>query len=222
LSKWQNEKKLVLETAQRLSERGMVIGTSGNVSLRLPPENGRELLAITPTSRYYDQLTPDDIQVIDFEVEPVEGDLPPSSESLLHIGVYRARNDVGAVIHTHSVYASAMAVAHQGIPPILEDQVTVIGGEISLAEYAPSGSEELVQNALRALEKRNAVLLMNHGMLGAGRDLREALTVCELVEKTAHVFYLNMSLGKIHLLPDEAIISGQSFFKMLHSKGQED
>ncbi len=97
---WTNEKKAVLETALKMSEKGLVIGISGNVSVRLPPANGRGLLAITPTSRYYDLLTPEDIQVIDFEAEPVEGDLPPSVESMLHIAVYQARPGVKAVIRT--------------------------------------------------------------------------------------------------------------------------
>jgi L-fuculose-phosphate aldolase len=169
MSKWSNEKKLVLETARRMAEKGLVTGTSGNVSMRLAPDDGRELLAITPTSHYYDRMTPDDIQIIDFETEPVEGDLAPSSESLLHIAVYQSRKNVGAVIHTHAVYASAMAVAHLEIPPLLDDQMTVIGGEIKLAAYAPSGSDELVRNVIQALEERNAVLLMNHGMLGTGK-----------------------------------------------------
>jgi L-ribulose-5-phosphate 4-epimerase len=216
LSKWLNEKTLVLTTARRMAEAGLVVGTSGNVSLRLSPENGREFLAITPTSRYYDLLRPEDVPVIDFETEPVEGDLPPSSESLLHIGIYQARKNVRAIIHTHSVYASALAVAHLGIPAILEDQMASIGGEIKLAEYAPSGSDELSQNVIAALEERNAVLLMNHGMLGTGKDMREAFAVCELVEKTAKAFYLATTMGKVNLLSPEVVDSGKAFFKMLH------
>ncbi|MBM4433226.1 MAG: class II aldolase/adducin family protein [Chloroflexi bacterium] len=142
MSKWWEEKKLVLDTARKMAEKGLVVGTSGNVSLRLAPEEGRELLAITPTSRYYDLLTPDDIQVIDFEAEPVEGNLPPSVETMMHIGIYQARKNIKAVIHTHSVYASAIAVAGFDIPPTLDDQVTFIGGEIKLAKHALAGSQE--------------------------------------------------------------------------------
>jgi L-fuculose-phosphate aldolase len=214
LSKWSDEKKMVLETARKMSEKGLVLGTSGNVSLRLSPQNGRDLLAITPTSRHYDLLTPEDIPVIDFETEPVEGDLAPSSETVLHIGIYQARKNVRAVIHTHSVYASALAVAWLEIPPIMEDQMCLIGGTIKLAEYAPSGSESLACNAVRALEDRNAVLLKNHGMVGVGKDLREAFTVCELVEKTAKAYYLSLTLGKVNLLPEEGVSSGRAYFKM--------
>jgi L-fuculose-phosphate aldolase len=216
LSKWQQAKSDVLATARRIEELGMVVGTSGNVSVRLRPEGGRELLAITPSSRYYDALGPEDIQVIDFDAEPVEGDLPPSSESMLHVGIYRARPGAGAVIHTHSVYASALAAAHLEIPPILDDQAAILGGEIKVAAYAPSGSDELVENALRALEDRSAVLLMNHGAVGVGRDLREAVAICQLIEKTAQAYYICLTLGKVNRLSDEAIAAGRSFYQLLH------
>ncbi|MBN1189263.1 MAG: class II aldolase/adducin family protein [Dehalococcoidales bacterium] len=216
MSQWLDEKKMVLETAREMAGKGLALGTSGNVSLRLPPQDGREMLAITPTSRYYDLLMPEEIPVIDFETEPVEGELPPSSESLLHIEIYRMRKNIRAVIHTHSVYASALAVACMEIPPILEDQVCMIGGTIGLAEYAPSGSDELTRNVIDALKDRNAVLLKNHGMVGAGRDLREALLVCELVEKTSRAYYLCLTLGRVNLLTEEGISAGRAYFKMAH------
>ncbi len=221
MSKWLKEKKQVIETALRMLEKGLVTGTSGNISQRLVEENGRELLAITPTSRYYDLLNPDDIQIIDFEAEPVEGDLPPSSETMLHIGIYQVRKDICAVIHTHSVYASAVAVTHRKIPPILDDQIITIGGEINLAEYAPSGSDALVHNVIQALGNKNGILLMNHGALGAGKNLREAFTVCEIIEKTAQAYYLSLTMGEVNLLPAEAIKSGQAFFRTLHGINPE-
>ena len=217
MSRWQEAKQLVLETGLKLVEKGLVVGKSGNISLRLPPEDGRELLAITPTSRYYDLLTAGEIQVIDFETEPVEGDLPPSSETLLHIGIYRARPNINAVIHTHSVFATALAVAGLGIPPILDDQVTFLGGEIRLAAYALPGSEELVENVVSAIAGRTAVLLTNHGAIGIGRDMREALTACELLEKTAKIYLYAWDAGNVNDLPVEAIETGQAFFTLLQN-----
>ena len=184
MSRWLEAKRQVLEAAQSMLAKDLVVGTSGNVSLRLPPEDDRDLLAVTPTSRYYDLMSVDDIQIIDFETEPVEGDLPPSIETMLHIGIYRARKNVNAVIHSHSVYASAVSVTGEGIPPILEDQVVFLGGQINLAKYAPSGSEEMVANVIAALKDNNAVLLPNHGAISIGHDLREAITASELLEKT--------------------------------------
>lgn len=221
MSRWQEAKRLVLETSQKMWAKGLVVGKSGNVSLRLPPEGGRELLAITPSFRYYDSLTIDDIQVIDFEAEPVEGDLAPSVETMLHIGIYQARRNINAVIHTHSVFASVISVAGLEIPAILEDQVTFLGGEIKLAKYALSGSQELVENAIAALGERNAVLLSNHGAVGVGRTMREAFTACELLEKTAKIYFSALVLGKVNPLPEEAVEAGKAFFAMLQS-GKDD
>lgn len=220
MSKWLEEKRQVLEAAQKMLQQGLVVGTSGNVSLRLLPKEGRELLAITPSSRYYDLLTIDDIQVIDFEAEPVEGDLPPSVETMLHIGIYQARKNIKAVIHSHSVFASAISVAGLDIPTIMDDQAIFIGGEIKLAKTAPSGSEELVANTIAALEDRNAVLLPNHGAVAVGRTMREAFTMCQLLEKTAKIYYLALSLGKVNLLPAELVEAAKAYFTMLQSGSQ--
>jgi len=217
LSKWTREKQLVLETAKKMVAQGLVVGKAGNVSLRLPPEDGRDLIAITPSYQYYDMLSPDDIQVLDFEAEPVEGDLMPSVETMLHIGIYQARKKINAVIHTHSVFASALSIASLEIPVILEDQVTYIGGEIKLAKYASSGSQELVDSVVAALEDRNAAILQNHGAVGIGRTMREAFTACELLEKTAKTYLCALALGKANPLPDEAVEQGKAFFNMLQS-----
>lgn len=212
MSKWQKEKEMVVETCRKMVARGLVVGSSGNVSLRLPPEDGRELIAVTPTAKDYDLLSADGIQVIDFGAGPVEGDLPPSVETGLHISVYRARKDVGAVIHTHSVYASVMAVAGLGVPPILEDQVTYIGGEIGVTKYAPSGSQEMVESTISVLAEKNAVLLRNHGMVGVGRSIREAFTICELAEKAARVYWCARLMGMANPLPPEAVEACRDLF----------
>ena len=220
MSKWQEEKKIVLEAAQKMLEKSLVVGTAGNVSLRLPPEVGREILAITPSSRHYDLLSVDDIQVIDFEAKTVEGDLPPSVETLLHIGIYQSRKNINAIIHTHSVFASAISVAGLDIPAILDDQVAFLGGEIKLAEHALAGSQEQVANVLTALEDRNAVLLPNHGAVGTGRTMREAFTAGELIEKTAKIYWLALSTGKVNYLPAEALEAEKALYNMLQSGGE--
>lgn len=217
---WEKEREEVVRIAKLILKRGLVVGTEGNVSRRLPAGE-RDLLAITPSRRNYEDLWPSDIPVIDFEAEPVEGELAPSTESLLHIGIYRARKDVGAVIHTHSTFASVLAVAHEEIPPILDEQVIYLGGEVRVAEYAPPGSEELAQNALEALGSRNAVLLANHGMVGVGRNLHEALIVCELVEKVARTYLLSRLLGRVNHLPAEVIESEKAIFKLLQEEKEE-
>jgi L-fuculose-phosphate aldolase len=199
-------------------EKGLVVGTAGNVSLRLPGEGEKPLLAITPSSRHYDLLSVEDIQVIDFKTRTVEGGLPPSIESMLHIGIYQARKNINAVIHTHSVYASAVSVTGHDIPAILDDQVAFLGGEIKLAEHALTGSREQVSNVITALEDRNAVLLPNHGAVGIGRTMRDAFTACELIEKTARIYLLALSTGEVNLLPDEEFKAERAIYDRLQNK----
>jgi L-fuculose-phosphate aldolase len=190
LSRWQNERELVLKTALTLVEKGLVTGTSGNVSQRLKQDNGTDLIAITPTSRYYDSLTADDIPIISMDGSRVDGCLEPSSEIPMHIAIYRARRDVDTVIHTHSTYASTVSVSGLEIPAILEEEVILLGGTIRVARYARSGTIELANNAVTGLEGRCAVILANHGGVGVGKTMREALNACELLEKAAKVYLL--------------------------------
>jgi L-fuculose-phosphate aldolase len=219
MGQWHEARKIVLEAAQKMAAKGLVVGTAGNISLRLPPEGERQLLAITPSSRHYDSLGIDDIQVLDFDAQKVEGNLRPSIETPLHIGIYRARKNVNAVIHTHSVFASAISVSGLDIPPILDDQVAFLGGEIKLARHALSGSREQVANVLAALEDRSAVLLPNHGSVGTGRTMRDAFTACELVEKTARIYLLAMSTGKVNQLPAKALQVAKALYDTLQNGG---
>jgi L-fuculose-phosphate aldolase len=218
MRQWQEARKTVLEAARKMAEKGLVVGTSGNISLRLPSDGKKQLMAITPTSRHYDTLNIDDIPIIDFSSKRAAGELPPSIETSLHTGIYRARKDVNAIIHTHSVFASAAAVAGIEIPPLLEDQVVYLGGEIKLAGYAPSGSAELMTNAVAALGERNAVLLANHGAVGTGRTMRDAFTACELIEKTAKVYFLALSAGKVNQLPEKAIAIQKELYAKLQTR----
>ena len=220
MSRWQREKKLVLETAQKMLEKGLVVGTAGNVSLRLPCEGGRQSLAITPSARHYNLLSVEEIQVIDFEAKPIEGDLTPSMESMMHIGIYEARKNINAVIHTHSVYASAVSVAGHDIPAILDDQVAFLGGQIKLAGHALTGSPEQVSSVIAALEDRNAVLLPNHGAVGIGRTMSDAFTACELIEKTARIYLLALSTGKVNLLPDEEFEAEKAIYDRLQASNE--
>ena len=216
MSTWNEDKQIVLEASQRMAREGYVVGTAGNVSIRLNDPDGRELIAITPNDRYYDILTLDDIVVVDFDGQRVEGELNTSVETMLHIGVYKARKKVNAVMHVHPVYASIVAVSGLEIPPILEDQVTYLGGQIKLAQYALSGTDELAKNVISALGTNNAVLMANHGALSVGRNMREAYTNCAMLEKTAKIFvYSRLGSGIVHV-PDEPLSVMQAFYNYHH------
>jgi L-fuculose-phosphate aldolase len=222
LGKWNKEKEIVLAAARGMMEKGLVVGTAGNVSLRLIPDGQLRLLAITPSSRPYNSLSADDIQVIDFDGQTVEGELSPSMETGLHISIYLARPDVNAVIHTHSPFASAVAVAGLEIPAILDDQVAFLGGEIKLAGYTLTGSPEQKEKVLAALGDRNAVLMANHGAVGTGPTLNAAFTACELIEKTAGIYLLARSAGQVNSLTPEAVASERLIYERLRRAQTED
>ena len=203
MSQWNKEKQEVRDAAKEMLDKGLVIGTSGNVSCRLPSDNGRLLIAITPSSLSYDSMTTDDIQIVDSQGDTIEGNLVPSTEIRMHIAIYQDRENTNAIMHTHSIYASAVSVSDTGIPPIMEDQVAMLGGEIKIAEHALSGSQEQVDSVLAALGNRNAVLLPNHGAVGTGRTLPDAVNACQLIEKTAKIYILAKLTGNITSLPPE-------------------
>ncbi len=207
----------IVDACHRLEAGDLVAGASGNVSVRLPPAEGRELLAITPSQIPYRVLRPEQILVVDLEGgKVVEGDGRPSSEMRTHLAAYRARPDVGAVIHSHSVYASALAIANQGIPALIDEQVVTLGGEVRVAEYGMSASHDLANNAAEALGERQAVLLRNHGALGVGRDLEEVLAVVALLERIAKTYLLALTVGEIEPLPSNVVEIEAKFFRMQH------
>ena len=216
---WELQKQEVLETAQQMSEKGFVVGTSGNVSLRFRDSDGRDVVAITPSGLRYDIMKPDDIVIVDLEGQRIQGDLAPSIETMLHTGIYKVRKKVNAVIHTHPVYGSVIAVAGLEIPPILDDQVTQIGGEIRVAPYALSGSPEMTTNVLAALGPRNAALMANHGAIALGRNMREAFTTCQLLEKTAQIYVFALGLRNVTLLPTDAAEVERAFFNAVYGEG---
>jgi len=209
---WEVQKAEVLETARQMDQKGLVVGTSGNVSQRFREPSGRELVAITPSGRHYDTMKAENIVLVDLEGQRVEGELAPSIETILHVGIYKARKKICAVVHAHAVFGSTIAVTGREIPSLLDDQVTFLGGEIKVAAYALPGSPELARNAVAALGPRNAVVLANHGTLAVGRNLREAFNNCELLEKTARVYVLAMGLGALTPVPADMAEVEKAFF----------
>jgi L-fuculose-phosphate aldolase len=201
----------IVEAGKRMLRKGLVIGASGNISIRI---SGEDKIVITPSQIEYDKISVNNIVVVDFKKNILEGDRSPSVETGMHIGVYETRPNVGAIVHTHSVYASAIASLGKTIPPFLDDIVLMLGGEIEVAEYGIPGSKELAENAVRALGKKNAVLLANHGSLSCGKNLEGAFVNAELVERAAKIFILSSLLGKPKNLPQEVVQLEQQIFEL--------
>ena len=192
---------------------GLVSGSSGNVSLRIA---GADAMAITPMGVPYTELDDADVVVVDFELEPVDadGDGIPSSESLLHVGIYTRRADVGAIVHTHAIFSSVAAVTGREIPPIVDEMVVYVGGGIRVSEYAFPGTEALAENVCEALKGRNAALIRNHGAVGVGRTIDEALRVCSLVERVAKIHAFASMTGEVGELPPEVVEREQAIYRM--------
>jgi L-fuculose-phosphate aldolase len=209
------ERQQVLEAVRRIVDGGLVAISSGNVSMRIRRPDG-DLFAVTASRVPYHRFTLDDVLVVDENVDTVFGEGVPSSESLLHMAVYGARPDAGAVIHTHSLYASAYAVAGRPIPPLLDEQVVALGGAVEVAKYGASASEELAEHAVAALGDRAAVLLRNHGVVGIGGDLEEAVAVVQLVERVAQIGVMAAVIGgKGEELPPDIVSSERAVYRMM-------
>jgi len=209
-------RKQVVETGIQMLLTNLTVGTWGNISCRVP---GEDYIAITPTGMSYDTLVPEDIVILDLRGNTISGTRKPSIEVPLHLAIYNARQDVKAIVHTHSAYATAMAVARKEIPGAVEDLVQIVGGKVRVNEYALPGTKQLGINTVKAMEGRQAVLLANHGMLGAGRDLKEAFRVCQVVEKSAQITLLAQAVGGVVELSQDDIDGMRKFY--LQGYGQE-
>lgn len=195
-------KSEVVKVLKTLEEKGLNYGRSGNVSVRIPSKGH---VVITPSGFVKSALSPKDVLVIDMEGNVIEGEGLPTIEIQLHLRIYEEYEYFNAVIHAHTIYSSALAVARESIPPIIDEMVLYIGGEVRVADYAPFGSKELAENAVKALRDRRATLLANHGVVACGRDLWEALEVLEVVERVAHIYTLSKALGRAFSIPSEVV-----------------
>jgi L-fuculose-phosphate aldolase len=210
---WEKERRTVIEAARAMISAGMVVGTQGNISLRFHDPAHGQLIAITPSSTYYDSMLPDDVVIMDLEGKIIDGIKRPSVETGLHLKVYAARENVNAVVHTHPVFASIVSVTAARIPAITDDQVIYLGGEIRVAEHAVPGSDQLVKNVVSALKQGNAVIMSNHGALTAGRDMRQAIFNNELLERISKIYVYSIASGKLKGLPDDAISKEMEAFR---------
>jgi L-fuculose-phosphate aldolase len=193
----------VIDTCLDMKALGINQGTSGNVSVR----DGDHVL-ITPSGVPYHLLTEQLIVRLDMDGDVIiDGDasrgVKPSSEWRMHLDLYRSRPDVGAVVHTHSIYATALATLHHDIPPF-HYMVAMAGGrDIRCSQYATFGTKELSDHMLVAMEGRKACLLGNHGVIATGTTVAKALALADEVETLSHQYAVARSMGQPTLLSDE-------------------
>lgn len=205
----------LLNTSRKLTELGLNRGTSGNASVR----DGDGFL-VTPTGMTVEEMTPRDMVWMSFDGK-VQGDRQPSSEWRFHRDILQARPEVGAVIHTHAMFATTLACLHREIPPF-HYMIAVAGGNtIRCAPYALFGSQALSDAALSALQDRKACLLANHGMIAVGRDLDQALSVAVEIETLCEQYWRALQVGEPQLLSAAQMAEVMEQFKGYGSWKQE-
>jgi L-fuculose-phosphate aldolase len=205
----------VLAAAKEMLRRGLVEGTAGNISARREDGN----LVITPSSVDYADMALEDLVVVDPDgavLQAADG-RSPSTEMQLHLACYQAFDDIGSVIHSHPVWATMFAIAHQPIPACIDEFAIYCGGDIRCSEYAASGSPEVGSNAVKALEGRAAALIANHGLVAVGPRPDKVLHVTALVERTAQIAWGARALGGPVPIPEDVNTNFAGVYKYLRT-----
>ena len=202
-----NLREQLLSITRKLSESGLNRGTSGNASVR----EGYGFL-VTPSGMEVDVMTPKDMVRMDFDGK-VHGEGKPSSEWRFHRDILYSRPEIGAVIHTHSMFATTIACLRHEVPPLHYMMALIGGNTIRCAPYAQFGSQELSDVALEALKERKACLLANHGMIALGRDLDAALAVTVEVETLCEQYWRTLQVGGPVLLTEQEMAEAMEQFK---------
>ena len=188
----------IIATVVKFNRSGLSFGRSGNVSTRTTLG-----FLITPSGVAYEDLQADDLNELDMASNVIAGSMKPSSEWRMHRDIYQSREDVNAIVHVHSPYATGVACTRKPIPAF-HYMITVLGGDsIPCAKYATFGTEELARNVLAALEDNMACLLANHGQIALGEDLETAFRYAGEVENLAQQYCISLQAGGPILLDDE-------------------
>ncbi|NLC66522.1 MAG: L-fuculose-phosphate aldolase [Clostridium sp.] len=201
----ESERKQIVEYGKKLITSGLTKGTGGNISIY---NRDKKLMAISPSGIDYFETRPEDVVVMDLEHNIVDGDKDPSSEFAMHSIYYKNREDISAIVHTHSVFSTVLATLRIGLPAS-NYLIALSGYDVRCAEYASFGSPELAENAFKAMEDRYAVFLANHGLLTGAKDLANAFNIAEEIEHCAEIYYRAKSIG------DPVILDRKEMEKMI-------
>ena len=223
MSKKAHKQELELRTAiiaacRHMNAIGLNQGTSGNISVRF-----RDRMLITPSGVPYGDMAAEDLAAMPIEGEygSWDGPLAPSSEWRFHLDITRARPEVGAIVHAHSTFATALAIARKDIPACHYMIAAAGGPTIRCGAYATYGTKELSDAALKALEGRSACLLANHGMIATGPDLDKAMWLAVELETIARQYVVSLSIGGPVLLSDAEIAKVKESFKSYGPRGRD-
>ena len=193
-------KEELIAGAALVANIGLVPLTQGNLSLR-DPQSGNIL--ITPHDYPYDQLTVEDVVVLDLDGDVIEGFREPSHESPVHLAVYERRPEALGIVHAEPIYTNVFGVLHMPIAPLHVNTLIDVGGEVPVMPFAPSGSRQFGYDMLEVMGDKRAVVWANHGMLALGESLSKAIHCTVMVEISAQLFHMALQHGQPHLIPPE-------------------
>ena len=195
-------KEELVQLHLELPKHNLVVWTGGNVSARDP---GTGLVVIKASGIRYEEMRPQHMVVVDMDGKLVEGDYKPSSDVYSHLYIYKHRPDVGGVVHTHSVYATAFAAANKPIPVVLTAIADEFGGPIPCGGFALIGDEAIGKVVIESIGNSPAVLLKNHGVFTIGKNAKAAVKAAVMTEDSAKTVWLAMQIGTPDVIPDEDV-----------------
>jgi L-fuculose-phosphate aldolase len=191
-------KEQLLWVAQEMLRSGLVEGTAGNVAARLPDGNA----VLTPSSLDYLEMGVDDLVVCDLDGNVLEGERSPTTEKSLHLSALRLYPEIGATMHCHAKFATMFALTRTPIPACIEEFDVFVGGDVEVADYKTTGTEELAAEVASRVGKKAAVLMANHGLFAVGKSAKDVLHIAQLIERTAEIIHGARALGEVVPLPD--------------------
>jgi len=210
------ERVQIVEYGRKLIESGLTKGTGGNISIC---DKELELMAMSPSGMNYHDIQPEDVVIMDLTGKIIEGHRKPSVEHSMHRIFYTDRQDITAVVHTHSVACSTMAALHWELPASNYLVAFSGGTKVPCTPYETFATKELAKAALETMGKGYACFLGNHGFLAASSSLKMAFTIAEEIEHCAEIHLRAKSVGTPQIIPDKKM---EELFEMFKAYGQKE
>ncbi|MBI9047069.1 MAG: L-fuculose-phosphate aldolase [Anaerolineaceae bacterium] len=213
-----NEREQVIRFGIKMIESGLTTGSGGNISI-LNAEKG--LAAISPSGMEYKSIKLEDVVIMDLDGNIVEGTKTPSSEASFHLALLKHREDINAVVHTHSVFATTIACLNWELPAV-HYLVGFSGDKVPLAPYATFGSQELADHIIQNIGEYNGILLANHGLVTVGNNIETAFAAAEEIELVSQIYYQAKSIGEPVILSNNDMQTVLKKFKSYGQKGKKE
>jgi len=210
LSQDEGLKQEIVRMTSLLYDRGLITAVGGNVSAR---NAGAKEFWITPSNLFKKDVTPGDLVKCDLQAKVVKGLMKPSIETPFHAAIFRRREDVNAVVHAHNPIATALGVAGVEIEPVTMEGALLLG-EVPIVPFKNPGTSALAEAVAEHIVGHRALILKNHGVIGVGYELVEAMSAVEILEEAATIMYVSKIFGKTTTIPREEIEAIKKLYKI--------